>query len=257
MKRKGLKKYFNILFFIMVALSIILLANPAIDVMKRAGNAIKPAEKTGEKENGSPSDTTKKRDEISIVLDAGHGGRDPGKVGINGALEKDINLSIAKKLKTLLEQNDINVIMVREDDSGLYSDSDSNKKVVDMRNRVDLINKSNAVLAVSIHQNSFTQESIKGAQVFYYNNSREGKEFAETMQEQLKKSLKDGNKRVAKANDSYYMLKKVECPIVIVECGYLSNSTEATLLTEESYQEELAFAIHLGLLSYLNGYKGK
>ena len=242
MKKNGNKKYFNILFLVMVSLAVILLADPAMDAMKQAGSA---------------AGLIKQKDKITIVLDAGHGGRDPGKVAVNGALEKDINLSVALKLKTLLEQNDINVVMIRNDDSGLYSESDSNKKAADMRNRVDIINKSDAALAISIHQNSFTQESIKGAQVFYYNNSDEGKKFAETMQEQLKKSLQDGNKRMAKANDSYYMLKKVECPIIIVECGYLSNNTEAALLTDENYQERMAFAIHLGLLSYLNDYLDK
>ena len=242
MKKSGNKKYFNILFLVMVSLAVILLADPAMDAMKQAGSA---------------AGLIKQKDKITVVLDAGHGGRDPGKVAVNGALEKDINLSIAQKLKTLLEQNDINVVMIRNDDSGLYSESDSNKKAADMRNRVDIINKSDAALAISIHQNSFTQESIKGAQVFYYNNSDEGKKFAENMQEQLKKSLQDGNKRMAKANDSYYMLKKVECPIIIVECGYLSNNTEAALLNDENYQERMAFAIHLGLLSYLNDYLNK
>lgn len=242
MKKSGNKKYFNILFLVMVSLAVILLADPAMDAMKQAGSA---------------AGLIKQKDKITVVLDAGHGGRDPGKVAVNGALEKDINLSIAQKLKTLLEQNDINVVMIRNDDSGLYSESDSNKKAADMRNRVDIINKSEATLAISIHQNSFTQESIKGAQVFYYNNSDEGKKFAENMQEQLKKSLQDGNKRMAKANDSYYMLKKVECPIIIVECGYLSNNTEAALLNDENYQERMAFAIHLGLLSYLNDYLNK
>lgn len=242
MKKNGNKKYFNILFLVMVSLAVILLADPAMDAMKQAGSA---------------AGLIKQKDKITVVLDAGHGGRDPGKVAVNGALEKDINLSIAQKLKTLLEQNDINVVMIRNDDSGLYSESDSNKKAADMRNRVDIINKSEATLAISIHQNSFTQESIKGAQVFYYNNSDEGKKFAENMQEQLKKSLQDGNKRMAKANDSYYMLKKVECPIIIVECGYLSNNTEAALLTDENYQERMAFAIHIGLLSYLNDYLDK
>jgi N-acetylmuramoyl-L-alanine amidase len=242
MKKNSNKKYFNILFLVMVSLAVILLADPAMDVMKQAGSA---------------AGLIKQKDKITVVLDAGHGGRDPGKVAVNGALEKDINLSISLKLKTLLEQNDINVVMIRKDDSGLYSESDSNKKAVDMRNRVDIINKSGAAIAVSIHQNSFTQESIKGAQVFYYSNSDEGKKFAENMQEQLKKSLQDGNKRMAKANDSYYMLKKVECPIIIVECGYLSNNTEAALLTDENYQDRMAFAIHLGLLSYLNDYLDK
>lgn len=191
----------------------------------------------------------------TIVIDAGHGGRDPGKVGVNNTLEKDINLNIALKLKSLLEQNDYNVIMTRSDDSGLYSESDSNKKVSDMRKRVEIINSSKAALAISIHQNSFTAEEIKGAQVFYYTVSDEGKEYANILQDQLKKTLNDGNKRQAKGNDAYYMLKKTQIPIVIVECGYLSNNKEAQLLNTEDYQEKMAWAIHLGIINYLNKQK--
>jgi N-acetylmuramoyl-L-alanine amidase len=188
----------------------------------------------------------------TIVIDAGHGGRDPGKVGVNNELEKDINLSVALKLKSLLEQNDYNVIMTRSDDTGLYSEGDSNKKVSDMRKRVDIINSSNAALAISIHQNSFTTEEIKGSQFFYYSVSDEGKEYANILQNQLKKTLNDGNKRQAKGNDAYYMLKKTQIPIVIVECGYLSNNNEAQLLSSDAYQEKMAWAIHLGIINYLN-----
>lgn len=188
----------------------------------------------------------------TIVIDPGHGGRDPGKVGINDILEKDINLKVALKLKTLLEQNDYNVVLTRSDDSGLYSEGDSNKKVADMKKRVEIINSSNAVLAISIHQNSFTMEEIRGAQVFYYSSSGAGKEYANILQEQLKKTLNDGNKRQAKGNDAYYMLKKAQVPIVIIEGGYLSNNKEAQLLNTEEYQEKMAWAIHLGIINYLN-----
>lgn len=192
------------------------------------------------------------RSEITIVIDPGHGGRDPGKVGVHGELEKDINLNIALKLKEFLSLNDIHVVMIREEDVGLYSESDSNKKVVDMRNRVDIINSSGAVLAVSIHQNSFTEESVNGAQVFYYSKSEEGKNYAEIMQNQLIRSLQNSNTKQARGNDSYYMLTKTTCPIVIVESGYLSNGKEAALLATEAYQEKLAWSIHLGILTYLN-----
>lgn len=232
-----LKKYFNVLFLVMICTSCIILAEPTVDVFQLTEDNLNESDDNGR---------------VTIVVDPGHGGRDPGKVGVNDVLEKDINLSIALKLKEFLELNDINVVMTRETDIGLYAESDSNKKVSDMKKRVALINRRNVVLAVSIHQNSFIQESSKGAQVFYYSNSKEGKDFAQIMQNQLKISLKDGNKREAKFNDSYYMLKKTECPIVIVECGYLSNYTEAALLVDDNYQEELAWAIHLGILSYLN-----
>lgn len=240
MLKKGIRgnELFHILFFIMVCLSIVFFSNTSADKVKEAVSH-------NAKEN------------ITVIIDAGHGGKDPGKVGINNALEKDINLNIALKLKKMLELNDINVIMIREDDRGLYSNSDSNKKAADMRKRVEIINNSGALIAISIHQNSYTSESIKGAQVFYFRNSTESKTYAEIMQEQLKTTLQDGNKRVAKANDNYYMLKKTQIPIVIVECGFLSNSQEAALLIDETYQEKLAWSIHLGMMTYINKSKPK
>jgi N-acetylmuramoyl-L-alanine amidase len=194
----------------------------------------------------------KKHEKVSIVIDPGHGGRDPGKVGVNGALEKDINLAIALRLKDLLEGNDIHVIMTRTEDEGLYSESDSNKKRADLNNRIKIINSSDAVFAVSIHQNSFSQENVKGAQVFYHAQSEQGTILAMTLQEQLKETIKDGNHRKAKSNTNYYMLKHTIYPLVIVECGYLSNWTEAALLLEEEYQEKMAWAIHLGIIKHLN-----
>lgn len=187
-----------------------------------------------------------------VVIDAGHGGFDPGKVGVGGELEKEINLSITLKLKKLLELNDCEVILTRETEDGLYSPEDSNKKQVDMRKRIEIIREAKPDVAISIHQNSFTQESSKGAQVFYYVKSSQGKKLAEIIQEQLKITLNDGNHRFAKSNDSYYMLKKSECPLVIVECGFLSNRVESQLLKDDAYQEKVAWGIHLGILDYLN-----
>ena len=104
-----------------------------------------------------------KQEEVTtVVIDAGHGGIDPGKVGINDALEKDINLSIAMKLKKYLEQQDIRVIMTRETDMGLYEESDSNKKVRDMKNRLAIMEKTAPALTISIHQNSYPEESVSG-----------------------------------------------------------------------------------------------
>lgn len=198
--------------------------------------------------------TEKNADEkqIIIVIDPGHGGRDPGKVGVNNSLEKDINLSIAFKLKNLLELNDIKVVMTREEDIGLYEETDSFKQRSDLIKRVDFIQENNADLAISIHQNSFSQEQCKGAQTFYYSSSRQGKLLALLIQEQLKETLDDGNHRVAKQNNNYYMLKKSTVPLVIVECGYLSNVREADLLLKEEYQERVAWGIHLAILQFIN-----
>lgn len=187
-----------------------------------------------------------------VVIDVGHGGNDPGKVGVDGSLEKDINLQIAKQLKTYLEASDVTVIMTREDDQGLYDENDKQKKTADMRNRCELINNSGAELVVSIHQNSYHEESVFGGQVFYYKRSDRGKQLADIIQKRFDYVLKDKNRRTAKANDNYYLLLHVKCPIVIVECGFLSNWEEAKKLGTAEYQDKMAWTIHMGVLEYLN-----
>lgn len=188
---------------------------------------------------------------LCIVIDAGHGGIDPGKIGINNALEKDINLEIALKLEQKLEAAGIKIVMTRTDDTGLYSESSTNKKVEDMQERCKLIAESEPVFTVSIHQNSYVTEDIKGAQVFYYGQSEVGKELAETLQESLISLVDPDNHRQAKANESYYLLKKTTSPTVIVECGFLSNSDEAALLVTSDYQDTLVDAICQGIFTYL------
>ena len=190
-----------------------------------------------------------------VVIDAGHGGKDPGKVGTNNVLEKDINLSIALRLKYLLEQNDIAVILTREEDKDLASEQASNRKNEDLRARAALIAETAPAVMVSIHQNSYPEADVDGAQVFYYSGSEAGKRLGTMIQESLKAEIRDGNHRVAKANKEYYLLKKANCPAVIVECGFLSNPTEAALLATEEYQEKMAFAIHLGIMEYINTVK--
>ena len=192
-------------------------------------------------------------EEITIVVDAGHGGIDPGKIGINNALEKDINLAIALKLERNLRENGINVVMTRRDDSGLYKETDSNKKVIDGRMEVRIIEEAKPVLAVSIHQNSYPDSSVSGVQVFYYKDSVKSREAAEIMQAQLIQTLKPKKERVAKDNGSYYLLKKTSVPIVIVECAFMSNPTEAQLLTQDDYQEKVAWAIYMGIMQVING----
>lgn len=187
-----------------------------------------------------------------VVIDAGHGGKDPGKVGVNDALEKDINLSIALRLKSLLEQNDIAVVLTREEDKDLASPEASNRKNEDLRARANLVEETAPVVMVSIHQNSYPEAEVDGAQVFYYSGSEAGKLLGTIVQESLKREINDGNHRVAKANKDYYLLKKASCPAVIVECGFLSNPAEAALLATAEYQEKIAFAIHLGIMEYIN-----
>ena len=190
-----------------------------------------------------------------VIIDAGHGGADPGKVGINGALEKDINLEIAMKLKNFLEMADVEVILTRDSDAGLYDEDASNKKVQDMKRRVEIIETAKPDVTVSIHQNSYHEEYVHGAQTFYYEGSERSKALAEKIQQVLLNEVDKDNKRVAKSNDSYYLLKKTSVPIVIVECGFLSNSEEAQKLNSDYYQEKLAWAVHLGILQYINDSK--
>jgi len=195
------------------------------------------------------------KEPLVVVLDAGHGGKDPGTQGVNGALEKDINLSIAVRLKNLLEQNDIFVIMTRDEDKDLASEHAANRKNEDMRARAALITDTAPAVMVSIHQNSYPDADVDGAQVFYHYGSEEGKRLGTIVQESLKREIRDGNHRVAKANKEYYLLKKAACPAILVECGFLSNPAEAAMLATEEYQEKLAFAIHLGIMEYINTQK--
>lgn len=188
---------------------------------------------------------------VTIVIDAGHGGIDPGKVGVNNALEKDINLAIALKLERNLKENGINVVMTRTDDNGLYKESDSNKKVCDMKKRLSIIEEAKPELAVSIHQNSYPDRSVSGVQVFYYKDSVKGKAAAEIMQKQLIKTLKPSKERTAKDNNTYYLLKKTSVPIMIIECAFMSNPTEAELLTNDDYQERVAWGIYMGIMQVI------
>lgn len=183
-----------------------------------------------------------------VAIDPGHGGFDPGKVGVTGVLEKDINLAISFKVRKKLEKKGVQVIMTRTTDDAICSPEEKNKKMADMRNRVEIINASNAAIAVSIHQNSFTDSSSKGAQVFYYTGSKEGEALAKILQTNLREKIGDNNRRLEKANSDYYVLRKVSCPVVIVECGFLSNTEEEALLGEEDYQEKVADGIAAGIL---------
>ena len=174
-----------------------------------------------------------------VVIDAGHGGNDPGKVGIDGQLEKDINLKIVERLEAYLEASDVKVVLTRDSDQGLYTSG-------------DVINEAVPDLVVSIHQNSYHEEYVNGGQVFYYKTSEKGKYLAEILQKRFDYVLGDANKRMAKANDNYYLLLHVKQPIVIVECGFLSNKKEAAKLEQEDYQDRMAWTIHVGIMEYLN-----
>ena len=191
-----------------------------------------------------------------ILIDAGHGGDDPGKIGINQAKEKDINLAITKKVKKCLEKEKITAEFTRKEDKGLGTTGGGSKKTEDMQARVKMINETKPVLTVSIHQNSYEDPEIHGAQVFYYSHSREGEAVAKILQESLQE-IDPENHRQAKANETYYLLRRTKVPTVIVECGFLTNPEEAEKLSGEEYQEQVAEAVAKGIakcLEYLNEY---
>ena len=187
----------------------------------------------------------------TIVIDAGHGGNDPGKVGTDQTLEKDINLKIALYLKEILENQDMKVILTRDKDTDLSTTS-SHSKLSDMKERLSLIQKSDANLVISIHQNSYTAPQVYGAQCFYLSTSEESKKLAFLLQQKIITSTNQTKIREIKGNSDYYLLKHSPVPTVIVECGFLSNPQEEELLRTEKYQRKMAWAIHLGILQYLN-----
>ena len=154
----------------------------------------------------------------TILVDAGHGGADPGMIGVNGLEEKGINLQIAVKLKDSLEKQGFSVIMTREEDKGLYEEDSRNQKAQDMQCRIAMIKKYRPVLCISVHQNSYQDSSVCGPQVFY-------------------------------------LLKRSESVLNIVECGFLTNPEEAGLLCKEEYQNKIVEAIVKGIEQYLKQQK--
>lgn len=190
-------------------------------------------------------------EKVRVLIDAGHGGEDPGKVSGDKTLEKDLNLTIAMKLGKHLKDQGMEVYYTRQKDEGLYSPGTINKKVQDMQKRCDIVENVKPDFMISIHQNSFSDRQVHGAQVFYYATSEESRALGEALQQALVKYADPENHRKAKSNESYYILKKTKCPSVIVECGFLSNGEECAKLKTDSYQEKLVEGIYQGILIYL------
>lgn len=188
----------------------------------------------------------------TIVVDAGHGGSDPGMV-TEELKEKDLNLTIAKMLRTYLEKEGFYVEMTRTEDKGLYQEGSRNQKAQDMQNRVAFIAEKSPLLTVSIHQNSYPDPSVKGPQVFYYADSVEGEKLAGCIQSQMNEKLETESPREAKGNTSYYLLKKSSGVLNIIECGFMTNPQEAASLQEKGYQQKVVEAIGSGIKDYLQG----
>lgn len=198
----------------------------------------------------------KKIDKIKILIDPGHGGVDQGASGDMNIGEAPINLAISEKLMSFLEGSGFEVEMTRYNDSELYtelSDSIRAKKNEDLKNRVELINSSDADLVVSIHLNAFTQKQYYGAHVFYQkNNEITTKLAADIIQESMKSILDKNNKRVPQIKKDIKIMDDTTAPVILIECGFLSNNEEEKKLVSDNYQEKTAWSIYTGLLKYFN-----
>ena len=189
----------------------------------------------------------------TIVIDAGHGKPDEGAESSNGTTEAETNLKIALKLQNLLEQSGSTVILTRSDENAIY-DIDSKtlkqKKISDIHNRVKIGNESQADIFVSIHLNKIPEQQYYGWQCFYKEGNEDGKKLAELIQSNLNESMQKENNRVAMKIDNIYIIKKVEIPTTIVECGFLSNPEEEKQLLDDNYQNKLAWGIYNGIIDY-------
>ena len=193
-----------------------------------------------------------------IIIDAGHGGEDGGTVGTNGCFEKDINLDISFDLYELLKCSNIPVILTRNDDTLLYDttiDYHGRKKVLDLAKRLEIAEKYDDSIFISIHQNAFGDPKYSGLQVYFSTNHPSSMALAENIQLLNKQILQPENKRKTKAADeNIFLLDKISSPAVLVECGFLSNQRECELLSTDEYQKKIATVIYAAILNYFENY---
>lgn len=189
-----------------------------------------------------------------VILDAGHGNPDGGATNSNGEIiESDLNLQITLKLQNLLESANCTVVLTRSDENGIYEAEASSireKKISDMKNRVKIANDSEADILVSIHMNKLEQTQYSGWQTFYKKDDEQSKSLAQKIQMNLNNFIKTENNRNIKSISGIYLSKHVKIPMVIVECGFLSNYEESQLLKTDNYQNNLAWSIYVGIMDY-------
>ena len=190
---------------------------------------------------------------ITVIIDPGHGGEDGGAVGNDiGLIEKEVNLSIAKELSAIFDFVEIPVELTRKDDILLCSESEmSGRKLSDLRNRVSIAESFDNPVFISIHQNKFPLEKYNGLQVYYSKNNDDSLFLAETIQNKTKCYVqKENNRQVKAAGRNIFVLNNLDCPAVLVECGFLSNSREEALLNTHEYRRKLAFLIFSSIMDY-------
>ncbi len=192
-----------------------------------------------------------------IMLDAGHGGVDGGAVADDGTMEKDINLAITKKMNVFLHFFGYDVLQTRETDISIHDDDSATirqKKVSDIRNRLAMLEETNAQLLISIHQNKYSESYCKGTQVFYGGNNDGSKLLAQNVQQKVVSLVQQDNTReIKRSTKDIYLLWNATKPAVMVECGFLSNGADLEKLKTDAYQCTMAFAIVCGLNQYQTG----
>lgn len=190
-----------------------------------------------------------------IVLDAGHGGLDSGAVGKNGVLEKDVNLSVVKHLREMLELSGFQVVVTRDEDISIYDagvEGIRNQKLSDMDNRLKIVQSYPDSIFLCIHQNNYTDPQYFGGQMFYNNNNPDNRTLAQIMQNRFA-VLQEGNDREIKlSGDELFLLKSNPNPSLMIECGFLSNPAEEVKLATTEYQQQVAFTIYCGVLEYID-----
>ena len=189
----------------------------------------------------------------SIILDAGHGFPDGGATGNDGSVESNLNLEISLKLQNLLEASNCTVFLTRSDKNGIYEENANSirdKKISDMKNRVNLSKELNSDIFVSIHMNKLDISKYYGFQTFYKNNDEKSKKLADKIQQNLNTYVDNTNTRKIKPISDIYLAKHIITPFVLVECGFLSNINENKLLQDPTYQNKLAWSIYAGIMDY-------
>jgi N-acetylmuramoyl-L-alanine amidase len=190
-----------------------------------------------------------------VIIDAGHGGEDGGTVGVNRAYEKDINLSIAKKLDTFLRAAGIRTVMTRTEDILLYdrnTNYEGRKKVLDLAARLKISEEYENAIFVSIHMNAFPEAKYKGLQVYYSPNDPLSENLAQRIQVMTKEALmQENNRKIKSSGGKIFLLDRMKTPSVLIECGFLSNPEECERLCDEAYQNELATVISCAILDHI------
>ena len=224
---------------IFLVIALILVAIPIFGILNRGSNSVFAS---AEPETGRV-----------IVIDAGHGGEDPGAIGVSGVYEKDLNLEISMILGEMLKEKGYTVLYTRTEDKMLYAPEENVKgmrKISDLKNRCSIVNSYDDAILISIHMNTYGASKYSGLQVYTRDDSA-SLSLATSIQNSVREILQPQNKRTVKQGKNLYLLENSDCTAVLVECGFLSNKAECEKLSEKEYQKQLCFSIVCGIINYI------